>query len=634
MPNIMNMADIRNNVSRNGFDLSSKRNFTAKAGELLPAGAWEIIPGDVANISVRSITRTKPANTPAFARIREYYDFYFVPYELLWNRAYTVLTQMNYNTNHSDSIQPDQGPLLDELPYMTVQQIATYINEMATAEANPVGLNNYVNYFGYSRAKQTVKLLEYLGYGNYEPFLTKSWGDPSGDNTTMLRINADVNMMALLAYQKIYADYFRNQQWEKIQPSTFNVDYMTGKQSMQVQLPSSITDPFYTNYNMFDLRYCDWQKDLFHGVLPRAQYGDEAVVPMSVENVTYGEDGFTPLAVSDATGFGNGAINSTNGNELRVPAFNLTGGSEGQFGRYNGKPLLAKSISDPQSPVVNLSILALRQAEFLQKWKEIAQAGNQDYKDFISRVWNTSVGDGYSERCEYLGGIDGNLDFNEVTNQNLADGNAAELAGKGFGISNGNIRFDSRGRYGVLMCIYHVLPIVDYTTDYLAPMHTRVNAADFANPVFDKVGMQPVHFLNFDNGVAGGDTSFNTTTPMGYAPRYIDYKTAIDLSVGDFKRTLKAWVLSYGSNDIVGWQTGSARPEGPSTTDDIPQPEQPDNPINMVAINYVFFKMSPKVLDPIFADNATEDMSTDQFLCSSFFDVKMVRNLDTNGLPY
>lgn len=629
MANIMNMADIRNNVSRNGFDLANKFNFTAKAGELLPCGCWEIVPGDVFNISLRSITRTKPVNTAAFARIREYYDFYFVDYELLWNRAFSVLTQMSYNQNHADGLAPLAGPLVDELPYMTCEQIAHYVYTMATTSFSDF---SGVNFFGFSRAKQTVKLLDYLGYGDYSAFLTADWSD-----TNRFQFNVDMNIMALLAYQKVYADWFRDQNWERVQPFTFNVDYMTGKSSMQIQLPVSLSDDFYHSYNMFDLRYCNWQKDLFHGVLPRAQYGEEAVVPIG---------GSTTFSAASSPTLDIQSYDTT----INFSSAPVAGSNSATMGEASVKSSYVAQVAGTfASDAFSFSILALRQAEFLQKWKEIAQAGNQDYKDFVKRVWNTNVGDGYSERCEYLGGTSSSLDINEVVNNNITSDNVADIAGKGFGISNGNVRFDSRGRYGVLMCIYHALPIVDYTTNYQAPMHTRVNAADFANPVFDKVGMQPVYLSNMDNEVWQSTSGrFSVPLPIGYAPRYIDYKTAIDRSVGDFKNTLKNWVLSYNGNDIIGIATGDYSVTGPGTagaggnTSDSIQPSQPwDDSVTDVndiqkayLTTYIFFKMSPKVLDPIFADNATEDMSTDQFLCSTFFDVKAVRNLDTNGLPY
>ena len=62
MANIMEMKSIRNKSSRNGFDLSFKRNFTAKTGELLPIMCKEVIPGD-------TFTRTMPVNTAAYARV-------------------------------------------------------------------------------------------------------------------------------------------------------------------------------------------------------------------------------------------------------------------------------------------------------------------------------------------------------------------------------------------------------------------------------------------------------------------------------------------------------------------------------------------------------------------------------------
>ena len=40
------------------------------------------------------------------------------------------------------------------------------------------------------------------------------------------------------------------------------------------------------------------------------------------------------------------------------------------------------------------------------------------------------------------------------------------------------------------MCIYHCLPLLDYTTDMLDPAFLKVNSTDFAIPEFDRVGMQ------------------------------------------------------------------------------------------------------------------------------------------------
>lgn len=589
MANIMSLKSLRNKTSRNGFDLSSKRNFTAKAGELLPVKTWEVLPGDTFKIDLKTFTRTQPLNTAAFARMREYYDFYFVPYDLLWNKANTALTQMYDNPQHALDSSPLKVVKLDgSMPFTTLSSISLYLNSLAS---DSVSVTNKANYFGYNRALCSAKLMECLGYGNLYYYAE------STDNTFAkrpLHYNLNVSLFNLLAYQKIYADYYRDSQWERVSPSCFNVDYMpysTGSSGMMLSMNYS---DFYENYSMFDLRYCNWQKDLFHGVVPNQQYGDVASISMSV-----------PVVAGSSAALINSRINSSNSTTtLRFPTDPVI---------PDATPLLTHP---------SFSILALRQAEFLQKWKEITQSGNKDYKEQVEKHWNVSPGDGFSEMCTYLGGISSSLDINEVVNQNITGSNAADIAGKGTGVSNGVINFNSQGRYGVVMCIYHCLPLIDYTTDFVSPSVTRVNAADFAISEFDRVGMQTVPLSYVSNGPLSV-LPLSIPNEIGYAPRYIDYKTDIDTSIGAFKTSLKNWVISYDNQSLAnqfGFDVGA--PE-------IPVP----SPANS-SWNYTLFKVNPNSLNPLFAVEVDSSINTDQFLCSTFFDVKVVRNLDTDGLPY
>lgn len=614
MANIMALKSIMNKPSRNGFDLSSKRNFTAKAGELLPVWHSEVLPGDSFTIDLKAFTRTAPVNTAAFARIREYYDFYYVPYHLLWNRANEVLSQMDFNQQHATSLNAMPDPFSGELPYVSTSQIGTYLQKLNNAAGTLK-----VNYFGYNRAQLSVKLLEYLGYGNFEGYLAQK--------PTELPYNLDMNIMGLLAYQKIYSDYYRNQQWEKPNPSTFNADYMNGSSTMNVAIPSLSSDPFFADYNLFDLRYCDWPKDLYHGVLPQPQYGDTTVVPLNLF-----ADGIFRLRNTLAES-GTISIHS-----VAIPSY-VNGATKGN------SPLSVSngSTSFPDSHLSygaglngNLSILALRQAEFLQKWREISQCGDQDYKGITKRIWGVDVPNGLADKCQYLGGCASSLDINEVVNNNITGDNGASIAGKGIGVSDGKITFNADGQYGVVMCIYHCMPLVDYTVDYVSPAYTRVNAEDFANPVFDRVGMQPVSSSHvFNSTQLTNIPNFSTPFNFGYAPRYIDYKTAIDLSIGAFKRSLKNWVLSYDAQDMyANLVFGSAA--APDSSGQPPTDNPPETILgsNVVVPNYTFFKVNPNLVDPIFAVAADSSVDTDEFWCSSFFDVKVVRNLDTDGLPY
>lgn len=589
MANIMSLKSLKNKTSRNGFDLSSKRNFTAKAGELLPVKTWEVLPGDTFKIDLKTFTRTQPLNTAAFARMREYYDFYFVPYDLLWNKANTSLTQMYDNPQHALDSSPLKVVKLDgSMPFTTLSSISLYLNSLAP---DSVTVTNKSNYFGYNRSLCSAKLMECLGYGNLYYYAESS------NNTFTkrpLHYNLNVSLFNLLAYQKIYADYYRDSQWERVSPSCFNVDYMPYSSGSSGMMLSMNYSDFYENYSMFDLRYCNWQKDLFHGVVPNRQYGDVAGISMSV-----------PVVAGSSAALINSRINSSNSTtSLRFPTDPVI---------PDATPLLTHP---------SFSILALRQAEFLQKWKEITQSGNKDYKEQVEKHWNVSPGDGFSEMCTYLGGISSSLDINEVVNNNITGNNAADIAGKGTGVSNGVINFNSQGRYGVVMCIYHCLPLIDYTTDFVSPSVTRINAADFAIPEFDRVGMQTVPLSYISNGPLSV-LPLAIPNEVGYAPRYIDYKTDIDTSIGAFKTSLKNWVISYDNQSLAN-QFGF----------DIGSPEMPvPGPANS-SWNYTLFKVNPNSLNPLFAVEVDSSVDTDQFLCSTFFDVKVVRNLDTDGLPY
>ena len=263
------------------------------------------------------------------------------------------------------------------------------------------------------------------------------------------------------------------------------------------------------------------------------------------------------------------------------------------------------------------SILALRQYEFLQKWKEIAQSAPQDYKSQMEAHWNVSIPDAYSEMSNYLGGFSTTVDIGEVVNTNLSDDNAATLAGKGISVNNGKVTFDANGRYGVLMCIYHAVPLLDYTTSFVDPLVTKVNAEDFAIPEFDRIGMQPVYLHNLMNNTNGD-------FPLGYAPRYIEYKTAFDYSLGGFRKGLSNWIMKFGDEEV---QAALSRRD---SNNEVVFPGVDDG----VLTNYTFFKVNPNVVDPLFTPQADSSVDTDVILASTYFDIKAVRALDRDGLPY
>ena len=114
-------------VHRSSFDLSSKKLFTAKVGEILPC-YWQIaIPGNKYRISSDWFTRTVPVNTAAYTRIKEYYDFYAVPLRLLSRSLPQAFTQMSdYMTSAASGTANTSQ--LTSVPYVNLNLISTLLS--------------------------------------------------------------------------------------------------------------------------------------------------------------------------------------------------------------------------------------------------------------------------------------------------------------------------------------------------------------------------------------------------------------------------------------------------------------------------------------------------------------------------
>ena len=74
----------------------------------------------------------------------------------------------------------------------------------------------------------------------------------------------------------------------------------------------------------------------------------------------------------------------------------------------------------------SFSILALRQAEALQKWKEITQSADTNYRDQIKAHFGINTPVNMSHMAQYIGGIARNLDISEVVNNNLYEDSKKE----------------------------------------------------------------------------------------------------------------------------------------------------------------------------------------------------------------
>lgn len=613
--------NIKNNVSRNGFDLSKRVLFTAKVGELLPIYHKRVMPGDKFRIDLNSFTRTQPVNTAAYTRIKEYYDFFYIPYRLLWRNAPASLTQMS-NTANTVALSPSSSLDANQnVPYFNSASFNDMVgNLVAGIENKESDLNNQ---FGYSRYHLTFKLLSYLGYVNYN--------DEQLSHQHVPQVYKDVCAFPLLAYQKIYYDFFRNPQWEHNRPECYNVDYLTNSTDIFTLISQNVgpDNVIWRSSNMFDLRYCNYQKDLFFGSLPNTQFGSESIVSINgIANLT----GSASIQPGEFNTKNSVRTNSSGFNQVLTnrPADSTT--YSDQFKTSNGEPLYALTGASNGSQLFTsltaqvpvdisglsanyageLSILALRRATALQKYKEISQLGNTTYRAQIKKHFDVDIPESLGSMCTYIGGFQNVIAINEVVNQNLDTANSSALIrGKGTSIQMDNQPIDyDVNEHGIIMCVYHAIPLMDYNLSGQSRDITAVDVSDYAIPEFDRLGLEPADIREmFDIGLATPSHGFI----YGYLPRYYSYKTDIDNILGAFCTTLPSWTAPY-------------------TYANIAQYFHPNTPAN--ASFYNAFKVNPSVLDNIFPVNADSSVDTDYLLCTAQFNINAVRNLDFNGLPY
>lgn len=616
MASYTGMSNLQNRPHRSGFDIGRKNAFTAKVGELLPV-YWDIsMPGDKYKFNVEYFTRTQPVETSAYTRLREYFDFYAVPLRLLWKSAPSVLTQMQ-DINQIQALSFTQNLSLGTyLPSLTLQNFSETLYRLNGGNNNPANSSSLKNMFGFSRADLAYKLISYLGYGNLvkeTPPSGQRWWSTSLKNTadsvnyTQQYIqNNYVNIFPLLAYQKIYQDFFRWSQWENSNPSSYNVDYYSGVAPSLVSSFPSPSDKYWKSDTMFDLKYCNWNKDMLMGVLPNSQFGDVAVIDMSGSSAGTLDVVLGPDDKKSKIGILSAVTSST----APLPLFALGASTS------NAVPVGSTFRTDLSSLQSQFSVLALRQAEALQRWKEISQSGDSDYREQIRKHFGVNLPQALSNMCTYIGGISRNLDISEVVNNNLAaEGDTAVIAGKGVGTGNGSFTYTT-DEHCVVMCIYHAVPLLDYCVTGQDGQLLVTDAESLPIPEFDSIGMEVLPMTQIFNSPLA--TAFNLFN-AGYNPRYFNWKTKLDVINGAFTTTLKSWVSPVSESLISGWaQFGGSTP----------------NAETKVALNYKFFKVNPSVLDPIFGINADSTWDTDQLLVNSYIGCYVARNLSRDGVPY
>ena len=543
----------RANLQRNAFDLSFSSKFTASVGMLLPCFCKEVNPNEHFRINPQMFLRTVPMNSAAYVRLKQYCEFYFVPYRLLWRS----FPQFISGTSNQFSTVIKDGSKFDSVPAAKFSDILNTI----------VNGTSYTDSCGYPFKSGVTRLLDLLGYGvnavNVDSLISANTTKP---------FEFSVSPFRLLAYQKIYSDYYRNPDYEPINAENFCLDvYTAGSKAILL-------------YDSLVLRYRDWKKDYFNVVKPAFQGSD------------FMSSTFQPITFSSPSG---STVRSTFPDSYHYNKDFLGGVS---------------TIIDSSTTGLRLTVSNLRSAYALDKlYRLMVSAKDGSYSEQMKVRFGIDAPDD-DWKSKFIGAIDAPITISEVeTTADTYDGNeigsaAGTLYGKGSSLSNGNIDFTAT-EHGIIMGIFSILPECDYASNMIDPFNVKLQRSDFFQPEFADLGKQPTPLYQF---------MFNKDTDMskvlGYNLRYAEYKTSVDSVHGVFNGSSS---LDKSNQSYNAWVAPRNTPLAQYS--------------NGATVS--FFKALPSVLNSVMVQQYDGSEASDQFLVNANFNVQAIRPMSIYGEP-
>lgn len=493
---------------RSMFNLTHEKKFSANWSTLYPVCVMEAVPGDTFRINTEVFIRTAPMIAPVMHRVDVKMNYFFCPNRLNWSNWEDFITGVNQDVAY-DPIEPDEYFTTEIPPYFRINS-----GNLTTINDNKFFVDG--------------SLADFLGFPTVRPWQS-------------VQVSPDINVQLLpfLAYQRIYNDWFRNQNVE----SPINLPDTSGAVTSGAS-------------NLFTLRKRMWEKDYFTSALPFAQRGDAVNIPIAdISYNAYGGRTFVKLQ--------DGTMLQPNGRNYELSANNNRDSSQTDIvSRDNNNVPQQVNIDNSANLKVNAgTINDLRIATRLQRWLEINSRVGGRYIEQILGHFGVKSSDARLQRVEYLGGWSCPIIVEPIdqTSATLGTSQGADddwatpqgnMAGKGTAYSKGKSIKVFCEEHGFVFGILSIMPKTSYQ-DGLPKMFQRNYKEDYYFPEFANLGEQEVNqaevYFNLANQ---NQRSFNR---FGFQERFCEYKYIPSTVHGEFKNNLQFWHLgrSFDSQPVL-----------------------------------------------------------------------------------
>lgn len=336
------------NVRHSTFDLSHDYVLSFNMGQLVPILVQETLANETWKIGAETLIRFQPLIAPVYQRFRVYRNFFFVPSRIIWK-------------GWEDFIKQSDVDITNALPTIKLR---------AQHDYSMYGIGSLADYMGLVPCTQDA--------------VNPTNNHPSYDPAT----DTDINALPFAAYQRIYYEYFRDQNLidGEDTPIPGLLWFRPGESLPDGVLENNVPLGQYFQQLML-LRMRAWKPDYFNKAMPWAQKGDSVVIPMAFNDApVYSPQGEAMKIVRADTmlPFGNTQ------NITTVADGRLQFGTSGVNAAFNGEPTdpefsnvwadMEQAVDSSVSTINNL-----RTAFQVQKWLELNAVGGTRYVEFLQK---------------------------------------------------------------------------------------------------------------------------------------------------------------------------------------------------------------------------------------------------------